>query len=48
MAKKSLYELQYENAKIENDVNRGCGMVTLGFLGFFGVLVLLVMIAGLS
>lgn len=29
MAKKSLYELQYENAKIENDVNYGCGVVSL-------------------
>lgn len=29
MKKKSLHDLQYENAKIDNDVNTGCAIVTL-------------------
>lgn len=33
MNKKSLHDLQYENAKIENDVNTGCAIVTLVCLG---------------
>lgn len=34
MAKKSLEQLQYENAKLENDVNKGCAYVVLVFIGF--------------
>jgi hypothetical protein len=30
---KSLEELQYKNAKIENDVNTGCAIVSLVFAG---------------
>ena len=40
MSKKPLYQLQYENAKIENDVNTGCAVVTLVFLGFIVALVI--------
>lgn len=44
---KTLYELQYENAKIENDTNKGCAIVGLGFIGFWAVLFLLMfMFAG--
>lgn len=38
LAKKSLEQLQYENAKIENDVNKGCaviGLVGLGLVALF-------------
>lgn len=48
MAKKSLYELQYENEKMTNDVNRGCGIIALVAMGFFGILFLMMLIAGLS
>jgi hypothetical protein len=30
---KSLEQLQYENAKLENDVNKGCGYIALIFVG---------------
>jgi hypothetical protein len=43
MAKKSLEQLQYENEKIENDVNRGCAYVTLVVMGliFIGCFIFL-------
>jgi len=30
---KSLEQLQYENAKLENDVNKGCAYVALVIVG---------------
>ena len=41
MAKKTLEQLQYENAKIENEVNNGCAIVSLGFIGLIVVVVLM-------
>lgn len=43
MAKKSLEQLQYENEKIENDVNRGCAYVALVVMGliFIGCFIFL-------
>ena len=35
---KSLEQLQYENAKLENDVNKGCGYIALIFIGFIGLM----------
>lgn len=40
MNKKSLHDLQYENAKIDNDVNTGCAIVTLVCLGALGMFIL--------
>lgn len=48
MSKKPLYQLQYENAKIENDVNTGCAVVTLVFLGFIVAIVIGIVILSLS
>ena len=45
MAKKSLYQLQYENAKIENDTNKGCAIFGLGFIAIW-ILVGLVFVFG--
>lgn len=40
MSKKSLYELQYENAKIENDVNTGCAIIGLVGFGIFALFII--------
>jgi hypothetical protein len=40
MSKKSLEQLQYENAKLENDVNKGCAVVGSVFMLFATVFLL--------
>lgn len=40
LAKKTLEQLQYENAKIENDVNKGCAVIGSIFMLFATVFLL--------
>lgn len=48
MSKKSLYQLQRENAEVENLGNKAVGCLAVGFMGGFGLLILIMIFAGLS
>lgn len=43
---KSLYELQYENAKLESTVNKGTSCVLLALIGFWPLLFIFIWIFG--
>jgi hypothetical protein len=44
--KKTLYELQYENAQVENTVNKGVSCVLMGFILFWPALILFILVFG--